>query len=156
MNVRHPWGVYKKQNISKIWYKNIKNIPYGKMYLRLFIFMWRYLGPCQRFIMEPLMLMAMNYFREKVLSWMFDRLVNIPLYSSSKVFSANFYLFKVNNRNTRKRCEICSKLTIKTPERRYWRRSAVFIVNFEHISHLFLVFLTLTWNKKILAGFFSC
>ena len=28
------------------------------------------------------------------------------------------YLFKVNNRNTRTRCEICSKLTIKTPERR--------------------------------------
>ena len=27
------------------------------------------------------------------------------------------FLFKVNNRNTRKRCEICSKLTIKTPER---------------------------------------
>ena len=26
---------------------------------------------------------------------------------------ANIYLFKVNNRNTRKRCEICSKLTIK-------------------------------------------
>ena len=31
---------------------------------------------------------------------------------------ANIYLFKVNNRNTRKRFEICSKLTIKTPERR--------------------------------------
>ena len=31
---------------------------------------------------------------------------------------ANIQLFKVNNRNTRKRCEICSKLTIKTPERR--------------------------------------
>ena len=28
------------------------------------------------------------------------------------------YLLKVNNRNTRARCEICSKLTIKTPERR--------------------------------------
>ena len=27
-------------------------------------------------------------------------------------------MFKVNNRNTRKKCEICSKLTIKTPERR--------------------------------------
>ena len=27
-------------------------------------------------------------------------------------------MFKVNNRNTRTRCEICSKLTIKTPERR--------------------------------------
>ena len=30
----------------------------------------------------------------------------------------NIY-FEVNNRNTRKRREICSKLTIKTPERHY-------------------------------------
>ena len=37
----------------------------------------------------------------------------------SVIFSANIYLFKANNRNTRKRYEICSKLTIKTPERRY-------------------------------------
>ena len=29
------------------------------------------------------------------------------------------YLFKVNNRNTRTRSEICSKLTINTPERRH-------------------------------------
>ena len=28
------------------------------------------------------------------------------------------YLLKVNNGNTRRRCEICSKLTIKIPERR--------------------------------------
>ena len=34
------------------------------------------------------------------------------------------------------RCEIRSKLTIKTPKRRYWRRFGVFIVNLEHISHL--------------------
>ena len=54
------------------------------------------------------------------------------------------YLFKVNNRNSRARWEICSKLTIKTPEQRQWRRSGVFIVNFEHISHLGLVFLLLT------------
>ena len=33
---------------------------------------------------------------------------------------ANIYLFKDNNRNTRKRYEICSKLTIKTYERRHW------------------------------------
>ena len=57
---------------------------------------------------------------------------------------AKIYSFKVNNRNTRKRCEMCSKLTIKTPERRQWLRSGVFIVNFEHISHLFL--LSLLWN----------
>ena len=44
-------------------------------------------------------------------------------------------MFKVNNRNTRTRCEICSKLTVKTPERRQQRRFSVFIVNFEHISH---------------------
>ena len=33
------------------------------------------------------------------------------------VFPANIYLFKVNNRSTRKMCEMYSKLT-KTPERR--------------------------------------
>ena len=32
---------------------------------------------------------------------------------------AGIYLLKVNNRNTRTRCEICSKVTIKTPERRH-------------------------------------
>ena len=52
-------------------------------------------------------------------------------------FPANIYLIKVSNRNTRKRCEICSKLILKTPERRQWHHSGVFIVNFEHISHLF-------------------
>ena len=57
---------------------------------------------------------------------------------------AGIYLLKVNNRNTRTRCEICSKLTIKTPERHQRRCSGVFIVNFEHISHLVLVFLLLT------------
>ena len=32
-------------------------------------------------------------------------------------YPAGIYLLKVNNRNTRTRCEICSKLTIKIPER---------------------------------------
>ena len=57
---------------------------------------------------------------------------------------ANIYLFKVNNRNTIKKCEICSKLTIKTPERRHWCRSGVLIVNFE-----LLVFLLLPLNKQV-------
>ena len=59
-------------------------------------------------------------------------------------FPASNCMFKVNNRNIRRRCEIWSKLTIKTPERRYGCRSSVFIVNFEYISHLALVFLLLT------------
>ena len=41
---------------------------------------------------------------------------------------AIIYLFKVNNRNTRKRCKICSKLTIKTPEHHHYPRSVVFVV----------------------------
>ena len=31
-------------------------------------------------------------------------------------YPVNIYFFKVNNRNTRKWCKRCSKLTIKTPE----------------------------------------
>ena len=47
-------------------------------------------------------------------------------------------MFKVKNKDTR--------------ERRQWRRSCVFMVNFEHISHFVLVFLLLTLSRKILAG----
>ena len=38
---------------------------------------------------------------------------------------ADNYMFKVNNRNTRTKSEICSKLTIKIPEQRQWRLSAI-------------------------------
>ena len=48
---------------------------------------------------------------------------------------------------TLNRCEIFSKLTIKTPTRLHWRCSGVFIVNFEYISHPFLVFLLLSLNR---------
>ena len=64
-----------------------------------------------------------------------------------KLIPVGNYMFKVNKRNTRTRCEICSKLTIKTTERRHWRRPGVFVVNFEHISHLVLVFLYLTLSR---------
>ena len=60
-----------------------------------------------------------------------------PLLSSYDIV----YLLKVNNRNTRTRCEICLKLTINQ-----WRRSGIFIVNSEDISHLVLAFLLLTLN----------
>ena len=62
------------------------------------------------------------------------------------------YLLKVNNRNSRARCKMCLKLTINTSERRHWRRSGVFIVNFEYISHLVLVFLLLTLNRQMPTG----
>ena len=50
--------------------------------------------------------------------------------------------------------EICLKSTTKTPERRQWRHSGVFIVNFdEHISHFFLAFLLLTYQLFLLMSY---
>ena len=59
---------------------------------------------------------------------------------------AGINMVRVNNKNTNTMCEICSKLTLKKPERRQWRRSGVFIVNFEHILHLVIVLLLLSLN----------
>ena len=82
------------------------------------------------------------YWEKYCLIWSeFDKMVSYIIFLNS----LNIYLFQVNNSNIRKRCEICSMLIIKTPERRQWRRSGVFIVNFKHISHLFLVFLLLAF-----------
>ena len=72
-------------------------------------------------------------------------LANIPLY----IYPVDINLFKVNNRNTRKRwCGKCSKLIIMIPERRHKRCSGFFIENFQHISHLFSMFVLLTVNKQ--------
>ena len=50
---------------------------------------------------------------------------------------ASIYFFKVNSGKKRITYEICSKLrTIKTTE----QSNEVFIVNFEYISHIALVF----------------
>ena len=55
-------------------------------------------------------------------------------------------MFEVNNRTTRKRCEICSKLIIKTPG------VDVFIASVGEISDLFLVFILLTLHNYLFAG----
>ena len=73
-------------------------------------------------------------------------LVHVFVYYDDSLLHLKQILFKVSNTYTRTRCEICSKLTMKIPERRYCRRSGIFIVNFEHISHLALMFLLLTLN----------
>ena len=80
----------------------------------------------------------------------FQNMKNVePLGILSNRLPSSFYrspagncMFKVHNRNTRSGCEICSKLTIN-----HWRRSGIFIVNFEYISHLVLVFLLLTLSR---------
>ena len=50
-----------------------------------------------------------------------------------------FTCSKLTIETLKQRCEICSKITIKTPkwcQRCQWHCFGVFIVNFEHISHL--------------------
>ena len=82
---------------------------------------------------------------------------------NQRIFPANIYLFNVNNRNTRKRCEICSKLTIKTPERRQWRLmfslltlnmfhifSIVSIVDFEQVKVSWVVHSALSIFKSMI------
>ena len=49
-------------------------------------------------------------------------------------------MFKFNNKNTRERCEICSKSTIKIAEQQ-WHLYGVFIDNFEHLLLLSTCFI---------------
>ena len=69
------------------------------------------------------------------------------------------YKARISAFSRRARCEICSKLTIKGVRKQYvrltrhpWRRSGLFIVNFEHNSFLVIVFLLLTFISKLPAG----
>ena len=52
------------------------------------------------------------------------------MFRKSGDIPAGNYMFKVNNRNTRARCEICSKLTMNI----FHTFSSVSIVNFEHVN----------------------
>ena len=45
---------------------------------------------------------------------------------------AGNYMFKVNNKNTRTRCGICSKLKIKTPKRHQQIKSLLLILKIFH------------------------
>ena len=45
-----------------------------------------------------------------------EMLLNLKLTKFTGSYPACVYLLKYNNRNTRTKCEICSKLTINTPE----------------------------------------
>ena len=52
-------------------------------------------------------------------------------------YQAGNYMLKINNRNTRARCEICSKITIKTPELCQWRHSGCIDFSFKNMLHMF-------------------
>ena len=50
------------------------------------------------------------------------------LLNQSNLIAEKVYLFKLNNINTWKMCEMCSNLTIKTRQQHHWR-SGAFIAN---------------------------
>ena len=65
-----------------------------------------------------------------------------------RIYPVGIYLLKVNSENSRTKCVIFSKLTKKSSEQPYWHEvikkhwhcTAVIVINFEKIPHLFLVF----------------
>ena len=62
-------------------------------------------------------------------------------------YPVGIFMFKVNNRTS---CEICSKLTIETPERRHWRCSSVLVsISVLVFLHLALVFLSITGKCRL-------
>ena len=59
-------------------------------------------------------------------------------------------LLHVNNGNTKKKnCEIYWQLTVKVQERPQWLRICAFIINFEHISHIVMVFPLLAGTEPV-------
>ena len=67
---------------------------------------------------------------------------------TNRLVPAGIYLLKVNNRNTRARCEICSKLTIKTPD-----HHLVFLLLILNNFHtLFLCFYCQLWTCNCRLG----
>ena len=76
----------------------------------------------------------------RTLDWESSALTTTRILSShSKSFLVGIYLFRVNIRNTSRIKEICSKVAIKTTERRQ-KRPSFFIVKCEQISNIVLMF----------------
>ena len=79
---------------------------------------------------------------------------------ADSIYPAGNYMFKVNNRNSRTRCELCSKLTIKIPERRHDVVLVSLLITLKHISHLVLVFILnivhITLNVQLSAAYILC
>ena len=79
---------------------------------------------------------------------------------ADSIYPAGNYMFKVNNRNSRTRCELCSKLTIKITERLHDVVLVSLLITLKHISHLVLVFILnivhITLNVQLSAAYILC
>ena len=127
--------------MSAIFFK--KNIKYWKCNSDEFVFKPTVVRGAFRILSKEKLVLS-----DKWTTWTKYRNTRVvwrPLYFHTE-HPAGIYLFKVNNWNVRKVCEIYSKIIIKTPERRQRHRSGVFIVDFEQIS-VVLVFPLRTLNN---------
>ena len=89
--------------------------PERPHYRRLGVFIVNFYHFSYNVLVFPLLTL---FFMKMYLYWQLVR-YSIPEENFKGWNPANIYLVKVSNRKTRKICEICSKLTIKIPERRY-------------------------------------
>ena len=69
---------------------------------------------------------------------------SIPRIYLEECFPENKNILRVKNRNKSNVCIICSKVTVKMP----LTRVGIFIINSEHSSHLFLMFLFLDYHDR--------
>ena len=73
-------------------------------------------------------------------------ITNVFLFNKTNQFPANKYMFKVNNKNVRKRCKICFKVTKKTPEGH--------VIHVVLVSGVFSPFLLPLWTYFTLSMYF--
>ena len=134
--------------INEKWH--INNITINNIIITIIsVHLDAYLGPCKAFMMVFFFaktphhrcltgskIRLWHYFDLDMFCPIFNSLIDVLLCTASHNWTrslskpetrpkninnpASIYLLKVNNRNTRKRFEICSKLTLKTPERGQW------------------------------------
>ena len=87
-------------------------------------FFYLFLKPSKAFSvsLKLVVIRDQNIQRSNSLKWIaryFVSLVSVDINRFLNYFPVNIDLCKVKKRNGRKKCEICSKLTIKTQERRH-------------------------------------
>ena len=75
--------------------------------------------------------------------------VDQQIYSEKFFYLASIYLFKISNKNTRTRCEICSKLEIKTPERRLCRLGTCWMIH-KRIFYQNYIYILKWWWKLVI------
>ena len=149
-----PSKTYRRHPLKKLnWYGLIKQTLSLRFFQRMLSinFIWSildYFSPCKTVNSEMIL---KNIYNRLSSNKNVEQCVDLFKVNDSNIRKnslANVYLFKVNMRNTRKRCKICSKLIIKTPERRQWRRLVFSSLTLNIFYIFFQCFYCWLWTSK--------